>query len=139
MAARDFERTVAELGVPCCFRKSLPTWQVEKDLFDKVAMNEICQLSADEGSHIDDTKASNGRELREQFGLQPLMVSCWTCYLGCLHADAMKAMEQASDKRLLEIVAGLKSEGNLAPGPHTIAKVLIGRNALKTAATRDCE
>ena len=67
----------------------------------------------------------------QEVGMQPCMIACWTCYLGCCNEAAIEALQAASDARLLEVLATLRKEGNEHPGPHTLARVLIGGNALK--------
>ena len=101
------------------------------DAFDKCRMEVVMDWTCDQGGHAGALKHLSGRQVRTAFGLQPVMVPCWTCFLGACHGDALTALRQASDKRLLEILADLNNQGIFAPGPHTIAKVLLGRSALK--------
>ena len=102
------------------------------DATDNIDMGTILRWTADEGGHGNVLKSWSGRQVRMTFGLQPIMVTCWTCYLNCCNAAALKALQEASDKRLIEILAELNAEGNHAPGPHTVAKVLLdGRSCLK--------
>ena len=102
------------------------------DAFDKCRMEVLLNWTADQGGHAVALKPLSGHQVRTAFGVEPLMVPCWTCFLGSCHSDALTALQQASDKRLLEILADLNKQGNFAPGPHTIAKVLLGRSALKS-------
>ena len=104
------------------------------DIFDKCHMTDILKWTADEAGHLDVLKAMRGLAVREAFGLQPVMIAVWTCYLACCHDAAISALQQASDQRLLEVLANLRKAGNTAPAPHTVAKALIGRNALKNAS-----
>ena len=80
------------------------------DAFDGCQMEDILKWSADLGSHCDVIRSMSGREVREAFGLQPAMVPCWTCYLGCRSKEALKALQQAPEKSLVDIEA-------LAPAP----------------------
>ena len=107
------------------------------DAFDKCRMEVVMDWTCDQGGHAGALKHLSGRQVRTAFGLQPVMVPCWTCFFGACNGDALTALRQASDKRLLEILADLNKQGNLAPGPHTIAKVLLGRSALKARRTGD--
>ena len=105
------------------------------DAFDKCKMKNVLAWTADEGGHCDSLKSLSGREAREAFGLQPVMIPCWTCLLGCCHSVALRALQQASEKCLIDILKRLNEEGNFAPGPHSVARVLIGRSALKVPET----
>ena len=105
--------------------------EMNPNMFDRCSMKKISTWTADEAGHVQVLEQLNGVQVREAFGMPPIMISCWTCYLGCCHNDASKALQTASDERLLEVLATLKKDGNHFPGPHTVAKVLIGRSALK--------
>ena len=107
------------------------------DAFDKCKMEDILSWTADEGGHVDALKSLRGHEVRKTFGLQPVMISCWTSYLGCCHGVALKALQQASDQRLIEILGDLQKQGNVAPGPHTVARIIIGRSALKNQGSAE--
>ena len=106
------------------------------DAFDKCQMEDILKWTADEGGHCEPLKSLSGRAAREAFGLQPVMIPCWTCYLGSCHSAALKALQQASEKSLIDSLKSLNETGNSAPGPHSIARVLIGRSALKLTETK---
>ena len=101
-------------------------------MFDRFSMQKIMTWTADEGGHMEVLQKLNGMHVREAFGMQPIMIPCWTCYLACCHDEAIRALQTASDERLIEVLATLKKEGNHSPGPHTVARVLIGRSALRT-------
>ena len=101
------------------------------DIFDKCGMKNILMWTADEGAHVDVLKPMRGGAVREAFGLQPVMISCWTCYLACCTDMALRALQEASDQHLSDMLAELKKQGNASPGPHTLARVLIGRSALR--------
>ena len=109
------------------------------DAFDKCQMEDILKWSADEGAHCDVLKSLSGRAVREAFNMQPVMVPCWTYYLGYCHSDALKALQQASEKSLIDILKSFNEQGNSAPGIHSVARVLIGRSALKVRSDEEKE
>ena len=86
---------------------------------------------------MDVLKGKSVQQVREAFGMQPFMIACWTCYLGCCNEAAIKALQAASDARLLEVLATLRKEGNEHPGqktPKGVRRVLRWRTRADVSA-----
>ena len=111
--------------------------EMTPNMFDGCDMAKLMRWNSDEGGYMDVLKGKSVQQVREAFGMQPFMIACWTCYLGRCNEAAIKALQAASDARLLEVLATLRKEGNEHPGPHTLARVLIGGNPLKAHVKDD--
>ena len=61
--------------------------------------------------------------LEEFWGLNPLMIACWTCFLGAVPGDVRKQL-MAPDVRVAEMAKRLKSERGSWPSPDVVGAAL---------------
>ena len=97
-------------------------------VFDQCSMSDIVKWTHDEGSYADPLMSMDGAELRRRFGMQPLMIGFWTSHFECCDAREKRALMQADDTRLLQVLAELRSIGHRVPRADTIARSLLGDN-----------
>ena len=87
-------------------------------------MNDIVTW-ANEGEYVDPLMSMSGGELRERFGMQPLMIGYWTLHFASCEPREQQALQQAEDTRLLHAFAELRSDKDCVPTPHKIARRLL--------------
>ena len=67
-----------------------------EDAFDSFDMAEIEAWCPDRNEFLKPIMAHKGLEVREQFGLSPLMISCWACFMHALSTGQREKLRQAS-------------------------------------------
>ena len=88
------------------------------DAFDNCRTEDILKWSADMGSHCDVIKSMSGRAARETFDMQEPMVLCRTCHVGSCSPAALRALQQTSEKGLIDALKSLHEQGNSAGRTH---------------------
>jgi hypothetical protein len=112
-----------------CRKVFLATSEFVPAVFDACSMSDMMTWTHDEGAYVDPLKPMSGAELRERFGMQPLMIGYWASQLSSCDPRAQQALQQADDTRLLHVLAELRSEESRVPTPDTIARRLLELDA----------
>jgi hypothetical protein len=116
----------AALGTTIFRKVLLMASELVPALFDKCCMSDLARCIFDHGSHIIPLKPLSGHELRHRFAMEPLMIGLWTMYFDVCNPRERQALMQATDAQLLQVFAGIRSDGDRVPTPATLAKRLLG-------------
>ena len=104
-------------------------------LCDEERLENIQVFAPDENSHTQCVKTLTGLEIRRNFAVSPLMLSCWCCLAGWMKQDHLQTMLKLDDSTLMKgLDAWLKEKEQLTssgddypfpPGPRAFGEMVL--------------
>ena len=113
---------------------SSATGGVATAAIDTVCFERIAGWCPDERSYCTALLEWSGAQVRQKFGMDPMMVSCYTCLVGSLKKDKQKVLMEATASDVCDALARDEDQ-SLGLPEHT--RFLMGPRAL-AAALSDC-
>lgn len=112
--------------------------QMLPSALDKHTLLEISEWSPDEKKRLKQWESMTGRQIQEEFDIDPLMFSCWLCMINmCMDPKGMESALKFSDSELHEVADQYRKDSVqtatdsldqdasvFAPGPHIITETI---------------
>ena len=105
----------------------LQCMQLFPSALDKFTVGEIAEWSPDERKRLKAWEDMTGRQIQEEFDIDPMMFSCWQCMINmCMDGKAIEQALKMQDDDFFEVADKYRLESMedgatiFAPGPHII-------------------
>jgi hypothetical protein len=76
---------------------ALPEGSGREPWFADAPFERILRWTPDQNKHCQSLAHASGGEVERQFGVHPLMLSCWTCLVGKLNPEQIDGLMRATD------------------------------------------
>ena len=94
-------------------------------VWDSLRMDELMKWIPDEEDHLKPLEKLTCAEARQLFGMSPMWISCFACYIHTLSKEQRNVLQKAKGQDILTVIEKMQRESDFAPSIGSVADALM--------------